>query len=82
MSRVIDKVEASVALHRLRNGDEKRLRDRVAGIAHQDVHNLFCVMSGGPSVPQCERGDAIGMNMLGGSLELSEGSNGLAHLVS
>ncbi len=73
---VLGEGEAAVARHGLGDVDEQRVRDGVAGVLHERVDDLLGVMTGGPGVPQAERGDPVGVDVLGGPLQLGEGSDG------
>ena len=79
--RVVEQLEPPVAVHRLGDVDEQGVRDRVAAVLQQRVDDLLGVVPGGPGVPQAERGQAIGVDVLRGALELGERRDGAAALV-
>ena len=70
--RVLDQLQAAVAGHRVGDVDQQRVRDRVAGVLEQDVDDLLGVVAGGARVPQAQRGQAVGVHVLRGALELGE----------
>ncbi len=51
------------------------MRDRVTGETNKCVDDLLRVMTGGPGVPECQRSDPVGVNMLGGAFQLRERGN-------
>ncbi len=68
--------EAAVARHRVRDVDEQGVRHGVAAVRHQRIDDLLRVVSGRAGVPQTERSDAIGVDVLRRSLQLGERCNG------
>ena len=70
--RVLLQREAAVAVHRVGDVDEQGVRHRVAAVGEQGVDDLLGVVAGGAGVPQAERGEAVGVDVLGGALELGE----------
>ena len=52
------------------------MRDGVAGVPYQRIDDLFGVVPGGTRVPQRQRGDPVGVHVLGGPLELGERRDG------
>ncbi len=73
---VLGEGQAAVARHGLGDVDEERVRDGVAGVLDERVDDLLGVMAGGPGVPQAERGDPVGVDVLGSPLQLGEGGDG------
>ena len=69
---VLDQLQPAVAGHDVDDVDQQRLRNRVPREADQRVDHLLCVVPGRTGVPQRQRGDAIGMHMLGCALELGK----------
>ncbi|MPM77988.1 hypothetical protein SDC9_124998 [bioreactor metagenome] len=61
-----------VPVHRLGDIDQQRARHRVARIGQQHVDDLLGVMARGPGVPQAQRGEPIGVDVLGGPLQFRE----------
>ena len=82
MDRRLGELQAAVAAHGVDDVDEQRLGDGVAGEADERVDDLLGVVPGGPRVPQRQRGDAVGVDVLGGAFELREGSDRRAGLRS
>ena len=70
--------EAAVAVHRLGDVHQQRLRHREAAVAHQGVHDRLGVQSRGARVPQGQRGDAVGVHVLRRALQLGERRDGAA----
>ncbi|SKT09241.1 Uncharacterised protein [Mycobacteroides abscessus subsp. abscessus] len=79
--RMLDQLQAPVARHGVDDVDQQRLRHRVAGEGDEGVNHLFGIMSRGAGVPQCERGDAVGVYMFGSAFELGERGDSLARRV-
>jgi len=79
--RVLLEAQPSVAGHRLGEVDEQRVRDGIAGVAQQGVHDLLGVVAGSAGVPEAERCEPVGMDVLGGPLELGERGDGKSALV-
>ena len=71
-------MQAAVAVHRVGHVHQQRVRDGVARVAHQGVDDLLGVMSGRARVPQPQRGQPVGVDVLGGALEFGERGDGLA----
>jgi hypothetical protein len=76
--RVLVEAQPAVAVHRVGDVDQQGVRHRVARVAQQRVDDLLGVVAGGPRVPQAERGEPVGVHVLGGALELGERGDGLA----
>ena len=74
MGRVGVEADAAVAGHGFGDVDKQGLGDWKAGVVFQDVDDLLGVVPGRAGIPQRERGDAVGVHVLGGSLELRKGS--------
>ena len=72
MDRVLLEAQPAVAVHRVGDVDEQRVRHGVAAEAHQRVDDLLGVVPGGAGVPQAERREAVGVHVLGRALELGE----------
>ena len=75
VDRGVRQLQAPVATHRVDDVDEQRLRYGVAGEAHEGVDHLLGVVTRGPRVPQRQRGDAVGVDVLGRTLQLGERSD-------
>jgi len=73
---VLDQLQAPVARHGVDDVDEQRLRHGIAGEADQGVDHLLGVVARGTGVPQCQRRDAVGVNVLGRPLQLGERGDG------
>jgi hypothetical protein len=71
--RVVDQLQPAVAVHRLGDVDQQRVRDRVAGEAQQRVDDRLGVVARGSGVPQAERGEPVGVYVFGRALQLGEG---------
>ncbi|SGH47220.1 Uncharacterised protein [Mycobacterium tuberculosis] len=76
MGRVLDQLQSSVAGHGVDDVDEQGLRHRVAGVTDQRVDDLLGIMAGGASIPQCQRCDAVGVDMFGCTFQLGERRDG------
>jgi hypothetical protein len=72
VSGVVGQLETAVAAHRVDDVDEQRLRHGVAGVADERVDDLLRVVPGRAGVPQRERGDPVGVHVLGRALQLGE----------
>ena len=72
VGRVHRQLQASVAGHRLGDVDQQGVRHRVAAVPQQRVDHLLGVVAGGPRVPEPERGDAVGVDVLRCAFELGE----------
>ena len=70
--RVLDQLEPAEPVHGVGDVDEQRVRHRVPGEPDQRVHHLLGVVPGRPGVPQPERGQPVGVHVLGGALQLRE----------
>jgi hypothetical protein len=75
---VLEEAQPAVAGHRLGDVDQQGVRHRVAGVLHERVHDLLGVVPGGAGVPQAERGHPVGVDVLGGALQLGERRDGAA----
>jgi hypothetical protein len=71
-TRVLDQLQPPVTGHRLRDVDQEGVRHRIAGVLEQDVDHLLGVMAGRPRVPEAERGEPVGVHVLGRALQLGE----------
>ena len=74
--------QPAVAGHGLGHIDQERVGNRVARVAQQRVHHELGVVTRGPCVPQAQRRDAVGVDVLGGALQLSERRDGVAALLT
>ena len=72
VDRIVLQPQPAVAIHRVGDVDEQRMRHRVARVPHQRVDHLLGVMPGGTGVPQRERGDPVGVHMLRRALQLGK----------
>ena len=70
--RIVLQHEPAVTAHRVDDVDEHRLRNVVAAEAKQRIDALLGVVPCGPRVPQRERGDAVGVDVLGCLLQLGK----------
>ena len=70
--RVLLETQPPEAGHRLGDVDQQRVRDGVAGVGQQGVDDLLRVVAGGPGVPEAERREPVGVDVLGAALELGE----------
>ena len=64
--------QPAVAVHGVGNVDQQGGRHRVAAVGQQGVHHLLGVVTGRPSVPQAERGQPVGMDVLRRPFQLGE----------
>ncbi len=75
VDRALHQLKTAVAGHGVDDVDEQRLRHRVARERHQCVDDLFGVVARGARVPQRQRCDPVGVDVLGRALELRERSD-------
>ena len=80
MHRGLGQLQPPVATHGVDDVDEQRLRDGIAGEADERVDDLLRVVPGGTGVPQGQRGDAVGVDVLRRAFELGEGGDRRARL--
>ena len=73
--------QPAVAVHRLGDVDEQGVRHGIPAVRDQGVDDLLGVVPGGARVPQAQRGDPVGVDVLGGALELGERGDGPAGLL-
>ena len=78
VGRVLLQPQPAVAGHRLGDVDQQRVRDGVAAVLQQRVDDLLGVVAGGPRVPEPERRQPVGVDVLGRALELGERRDRLA----
>jgi hypothetical protein len=78
--RMLLEPEPPVPRHRLRDVDEQGVRDGVPAVGQQGVDDLLGVVAGGARVPEPERREAVGVDVLGAALELRERGDRLAAL--
>ena len=78
MDRVLLQPQPAVARHRLGDVDEQRVRDGVAAVLQQRVDHLLGVVAGGAGVPEPERRQPVGVDVLRRPLELGERRDRLA----
>ena len=76
--RVLLQPQPAVARHRLGDVDQQRVRDGVAAELQQRVDHLLGVVAGGPRVPQAQRRQPVGVDVLRRPLELGERRDRLA----
>ena len=72
VGRVLLQPQPAVAGHRLGDVDEQRVRDGVPAELQQRVDHLLGVVPGGAGVPQAERRQPVGVDVLRAALELRE----------
>ena len=75
-----EQLEAAVAAHRLGDLGEQGVRHREARVGDEGVDDRLGVQARRTRVPQGQRGDPVGVDVLGGTLQLGEGSDGAAGL--
>ena len=80
VDRGVGQLQAPVAAHRVDDVDEQRLRNGVAGEADERVDDLLGVVARRARVPERQRGDAVGVDVLGCALQLGERSDRDARL--
>ena len=78
VDRTLDQLQPAVARHGLGDVHEQRLGHGEARVGDQDVDHLLGVVPGGPGVPQGQRRDPVGVDVLGRALELGEGGQRLS----
>ena len=78
VDRVLLQPQPAVARHRLGDVDQQRVRDGVAAVLQQRVDDLLGVVAGGARVPEAERRQPVGVDVLGRPLELGERRDRLA----
>ena len=78
--RVLDQLQPAVAGHGVDDVDEQRLGHRVAGEADQRIDHLLGVVTCGAGIPERQRGDAVGVDVLRRTLQLGEGRDRRAGL--
>jgi hypothetical protein len=61
---VVEELQPAVAVHRLGDVDQQRVRHGIAGELDQRVDHALGVVAGGPGVPQTQRGQSIGVHVL------------------
>ncbi len=64
--------QPAVAGHRLGDVDEQRVGHGVAAVFQQYVDDLLGIVARGPRVPQAQRGQPVGVHVLGRALQLGE----------
>ena len=75
-----EQLEAAVAAHRLGDLGEQGVRHREARVGDERVDDRLRVQARGARVPQGQRRDPVGVDVLGGALQLGEGGDGAAGL--
>ena len=75
-----EELEAAVAAHRLGDLGEQGVRHRETRVGDERVDDRLRVQARGARVPQGQRRDSIGVDVLGGALQLGEGGDGAAGL--
>ena len=78
MHGVLVEPQPAVARHRLGHVDQQRVRHGVAAEGQQHVDDLLGVVAGGARVPQPQRRQPVGVDVLGAALELGERRDRLA----
>ncbi len=56
--------QSAVPVHRLRDVHQQRVRHRIAGVGQQRVDDLLGVVAGSAGVPQAERSEPVGVDVL------------------
>jgi hypothetical protein len=69
---IVGELQPAVTIHGVRDVDEQRVRHRVTREPQQRVDHAFGVVTSGARVPQAQRGQPVGVDVLGGALELGE----------
>ncbi len=77
---VLLQAQPPVPRHRLRDVDEQRVRDGVPAELQQGVDDLLGVVAGRAGVPEAERREPVGVDVLRAALELRERGDRLAAL--
>ena len=72
VGRVLLDPQPAVAVHRVGDVHQQGRRHRVAAVGEQRVHDLLGIVTGGPRIPQPQRGQPIGVDVLRCSLQLGE----------
>ena len=72
VSRVFLQLEPAVAVHRLSDIYKQWLRHGEAAVALQHVHDLLRIVPRGTCVPQRQRSDAVGVDVLRRPLQLGK----------
>ncbi len=72
VGRVDLEAKATVAGHDLGHVDQEGLGHGVARPAQQGVDHLLGVVAGGAGVPEAQRAQPVGVDVLGGALQLGE----------
>ena len=80
VGRVHLQLQASVATHRVGDVDEERVGHGIAGVTQQGVDDPLGVVSGGAGVPQTERREAVGVDVLRCAFELRKRCDRVAAL--
>ena len=81
VGRMFLDAQPAVPAHGVGDVDEQGTCHRVARVAHEDVDDLLGIMAGSHRIPQPQRGEPVGVDVLGGSLQLGERGNGMTALV-
>jgi hypothetical protein len=68
--------EPPVAVHGVGHVDQQGAGHRVAAVREEDVDHLLGVVAGGPGVPESQRGQPVGVDVLRRPLELGERGDG------
>ena len=76
VERVLLQPQPTEPVHRVGDVDQQRAGHRVAAVGEQGVDDLLGVVAGGPGVPQPQRSQSVGVDVLGGALQLGEGRDG------
>ena len=80
MGGVGDELESTVTAHRLGNLGEQGVRHREARVGDESVDDRLGVQARGARVPQGQRSDPVGVDVLGGAFQFGEGGDGAAGL--
>ena len=82
VGRIVGQLQAAVARHRFRNVDKERVGNRVARVTNECVDDLLGVVTGCSRVPQSERSQPVGVDVLRCPFEFSEGRYRLAAIIA
>ena len=82
VGRIVGQLQAAVACHRFSHVEQERVGNRIARVTNECVDDLLGVVTGCSRVPQSERSQPVGVDVLRGPFEFSEGCYRLAAIDS